>query len=380
MIIFMRSRSKITVILDLHIHSPYSAATSPTISLHDIALQARRLRIDVMGTGDCLHPAWLENIKRYLKFNKKTGLLFLPDYEDISFIPTVEVNCIWDRTKEAHILLVFPADSHMIEAVRKEIDDYSSVNQQGRPTIVSSPRDLFKTIKSISDSILFIPAHVLTPWYGILGYKIGYKSAEEAFDGFQPDALETGLSASGEMIEMITSAYPLVSNSDAHSVSKIGREVTLITGFNGKPAEISYTNIFHSIKKGENTTIEYPPQLGKYYLTGCRKCGIPLEMNGNPRSFKCPHCKKRIVQGVRDRMLDLKTKDITWENLYLQPDDGKIVTPIPDRVRNYYNYFEKEVKIVPGFDGEFGHVEEEDKSKKSNKKQEYQRKQMGLFK
>jgi PHP family Zn ribbon phosphoesterase len=51
---------------DLHIHSKYSRATSKALDLEHIAWWAVRKGIRVVGTGDCVHPAWLAEIKEKL--------------------------------------------------------------------------------------------------------------------------------------------------------------------------------------------------------------------------------------------------------------------------------------------------------------------------
>src|SRR5579859_6786879 len=48
---------------DLHVHSKYSRATSRDLDLEHLAWWAARKGIAVVGTGDCVHPAWLAEIK-----------------------------------------------------------------------------------------------------------------------------------------------------------------------------------------------------------------------------------------------------------------------------------------------------------------------------
>jgi len=328
------------MILDLHVHSPYSHGASEYITLYAMVQQASTLGIDVLGTGDCLHPEWLSNIKTTLKIDKDSGLLYIPTY-DVKFMLTTEINCIWGKNKQAHILLVIPSDSKVLDQIVKVVELYGN-NFQGRPEVALTPKQLYDEIRNISVDTLFIPAHVLTPWFGILGSRVGYASVEEAFDGFDPDALETGLSADIAMVESIAPDFPLVSFGDAHSVKNLGREVTCM-GLK----EVSYSGIAGLIKHGFVWTYEMPPQLGKYYETGCRNCGVVAEgLN------KCPKCNKSIVKGVLARVNDLKVKDLTQYSYYLLPDDSSDkLTPIKGRAGFLYD-----IKFIPGYDGKFGMI------------------------
>ena len=48
---------------DLHIHSRHSRATSRDLDLEHLAGWAARKGIAVVATGDCVHPAWLAEMK-----------------------------------------------------------------------------------------------------------------------------------------------------------------------------------------------------------------------------------------------------------------------------------------------------------------------------
>lgn len=282
---------------DLHIHSPYSQATSKYITLQGIEKTAKEKGITVIGTGDCLHPNWLKLLQESLMYDNKTGLYTLTYGSEIYFIPTVEVCCNFSR-KKVHTLIVFP-DLESAEKARKGLAKYGNLDKNGRPDLSLSLKDLNEKLKTHIPDSLFIIAHCLTPWFGLFGSTNHIDSLYEVFDKNNlPDALETGLSACPSMIRSIPElqSIPLVSFSDAHSLNSIGREVT------GFDCELTYQNIKQNIQSGQVTTLEYPPQLGKYYLSGHRQCQI---FSFPDSSIFCPKCKKKKTLGVLRRVNQL---------------------------------------------------------------------------
>jgi PHP family Zn ribbon phosphoesterase len=55
------------VIADLHIHSPYSRATSKDITIRNLEKYARMKGVTLLGTGDFTHPKWIEILRNDLK-------------------------------------------------------------------------------------------------------------------------------------------------------------------------------------------------------------------------------------------------------------------------------------------------------------------------
>jgi len=304
---------------DLHIHSPYSTATSNHITPEAIVLECRKKGVDIIGTGDILVEAWEAEWKRYMDTS---------DTSDIQILPSVEV-CSINLNKQCHVLLIMGWEH--IRKVRKALKDWGNLSH-GRPSIYLNLHDLKDTVKSISDTILFIPAHCLTPWYGIMGYR--YSFTPEQVLSLQPDALETGLSASREMIWSISSlqSIPLVSFSDAHRIDKIGREVTMIPD----------TLTFHqSVKQKCYWTLECPPELGKYYLNGHRNCNISSDTD-----TLCPICNKLYTIGVKH--IISRYKDTT------PPIKDTYIIPLSDILRktrlNILNISSRELDILSGMD------------------------------
>ena len=152
----------------------------------------------------------------------------------------------------------------------------------------------------------FVTVHnCMTPWFAIFGSKSGFNSIEECFEDFSKYiyAMETGLSADPKMVWRIPDGrnVALISNSDAHSAQKIGREANVFD------TEISYPAIFEAIKTKNPQkflyTIEFFPQEGKYHYDGHRMCGISLSPAESKRYNNiCPNCGKPLTIGVLNRV------------------------------------------------------------------------------
>ena len=65
-------------IADLHIHSPYSRATSRESTLAGLLAWARIKGIQVIGTGDFTHPGWFSRLREELE-PAEPGLFRLKD-------------------------------------------------------------------------------------------------------------------------------------------------------------------------------------------------------------------------------------------------------------------------------------------------------------
>jgi uncharacterized protein (TIGR00375 family) len=146
-----------------------------------------------------------------------------------------------------------------------------------------------------------------TPWFSVFGSQSGVDTIEEAFEDKADKifALETGLSSDPAMNWMISSLdkYSLVSNSDAHSLDKLGREANLFD-----LSEVTYSALINAIKtrKGFVKTYEFYPEEGKYHYDGHRKCNIcwsPWE--SKKHGDICTVCRKKVTVGVLHRVADL---------------------------------------------------------------------------
>ncbi|RKY81096.1 DNA helicase UvrD, partial [candidate division KSB1 bacterium] len=315
-------------IADLHIHSHFSIATSKQLVPEYLDFWAALKGIKVVGTGDFTHPGWTKELKEKLvptgtglyKLNDKIrlDLPFLPDAEfdrDVSFILSAEISTIYKKNgkvRKVHHVILAP-DFETAEGIQAELAKREfNITSDGRPILGLDSRDLLELVLSVSEDILFIPAHIWTPWFSVLGSKSGFDTVQECYGDLSQYifAVETGLSADAPMlwINSTLDSYTLLSNSDAHSPERLGRNSNIFD------TDVSYNGIVDAIKKGDGTTfkgtIDLFPQEGKYHFDGHRKCGIrwsPLE--SLKHNGICTECGKPVTEGVLNRAAQLADRE-----------------------------------------------------------------------
>ena len=309
---------------DLHIHSPYARGTSKQLTFDNLARWARLKGIDVLATGDFTHPARFEETRAILR-DGGNGMF---THGGVHFVLGTEVNCNAEqdgRKRRVHLLILAPS-FETAARINGEFSTRGKLGSDGRPTLHLSPRELVEALKGIDDRVTIIPAHVWTPWFGLLGSKSGFDSLEECFGDLvgHVNAVETGLSSDPAMNWRIPSLdnVSLVSFSDAHSLPKLGREATV---FPGVP---SYDGMVDSLKTGRiEYTVEFFPEEGKYHFSGHRKCDTRLSPSDVATGgAACPECGRRITLGVMQRVEELAQRDVrTRRDLdgYSRGDGGR---------------------------------------------------------
>jgi uncharacterized protein (TIGR00375 family) len=166
--------------------------------------------------------------------------------------------------------------------------------------------DLLEATLDSGDGAYLVPAHVWTPWVGVLSATTGFDSIEACYGELARHifAVETGLSADPPMnwrVSLLDRFRP-VSYSDAHAPSRLGREATELA------TELDYFAIRHALQTGEGFqgTVEFFPEAGRYHLSGHKRCGIRLEpAEARQARLRCPVCGKRLTMGVLQRVEDL---------------------------------------------------------------------------
>jgi uncharacterized protein (TIGR00375 family) len=293
-------------IADFHIHSKYSRATSGEMDVEHLSRYAGIKGIALMGTGDFTHPFYLAELKEQLK-PLGNGLFIRGKTH---FILTAEVcNNFYagGSGKRMHTLLLAPG-FETVERINARLQGYGKLGSDGRPQLKLSARDLLKMVLDIDERCMVIPAHIWTPWFSLLGANAGFDSAEECFGDLIDHiyAVETGLSSDPPMNWRLSALdrFCLLSNSDAHSPSKIGREANLFD------TELDYDAIMTAIKTRDNgkflRTIEFFPQEGKYHYDGHRKCDVVLSPRESmSQQDRCPRCGRRLTVGVMHRVEEL---------------------------------------------------------------------------
>jgi len=407
-------------IADFHIHSKYSRATSKKLDLENLYVAAQIKGISVIGTGDFTHPAWWQEIQEKLEpaeeglFRLKSdlaracdGQVPVPCRRPVRFMLVTEISNIYKkegRTRKNHNLVFMP-DARSAEKFNRRLDAVGNIQSDGRPILGLDARNLLEIVLETNDRGYLIPAHIWTPWFSLLGSKSGFDAVEQCFDDLTPHifALETGLSSDPPMNWRVSNLdrFTLVSNSDAHSPAKLGREA------NRFDTDLSYGAIRRSMESADPDqflgTIEFFPEEGKYHVDGHRKCGFRCQPHKTQDlDGLCPVCGKPLTLGVLYRVEELADRsegtrpakaapyqnlipleDVLSETLQVGPKSQKVTQAYHQLIATFGSEFDilcdipldaleksripllaeavarmRQGRVIfdPGFDGEFGRV------------------------
>jgi uncharacterized protein (TIGR00375 family) len=298
------------IITDLHLHSKYSRATSKNMDILNLDKGARIKGIKILGTGDFTHPEWLKELKNHLE-PAESGLFKLKKVKsETRFILSSEISCVYSKKgkiRKIHLIVLAPS-FQAVEKLNIHLGWLGNLKADGRPILGLDAKELAKIIFNISEDFCLIPAHAWTPWFSIFGSKSGFNSIEECFEEYSKYifAIETGLSSDPPMNWRLSALdkLSLVSFSDAHSLTKLGREATVFE------TEVSYQAIIEAIKLKDPKkflyTIEFFPQEGKYHFDGHRFCNISLSPQESKKYNNiCPRCGRALTIGVLSRVEEL---------------------------------------------------------------------------
>lgn len=407
-------------IADLHIHSYLSRATARNLDLEHLYLWAQLKGITVVATGDFTHPQWFSEIRNKLEpaepglFKLRDELAEVVSQEvppqcraPVRFLLNVEISSIYKKTgrvRKVHNIVHAP-DLSVAEKINTRLARIGNIRSDGRPILGLDSKDLLETVLEISEDSFVVPAHIWTPWFSVFGSKSGFDSLEECFEELTPHifAAETGLSSDPAMNWRVSKldGITLVSNSDAHSPANLGREANLFD------TDLSYFAIRDALKTGDPAsflgTIEFFPEEGKYHFDGHRKCGIRLSPEETMHhQGLCPLCGNPVTIGVMYRVEELADRkegerpekfhpftsvlpltDILSEVFRVGPKSKKVQTHyhrllkelgpefdilrkvplkkieeagsplLAEAIRRMRN---QDVRIAPGYDGEFGKI------------------------
>jgi uncharacterized protein (TIGR00375 family) len=294
-------------IADFHLHSKYSRATSKEMEVEALARWAKKKGITLLGTGDFTHPTYFAELRAKLE-PLGNGLLKLKKGDEgIRYLLTTEVSNIYTqggKVRRIHTLIFAPT-FEVAEAIRSKLGNLGKLSSDGRPIFSFAAKELVKMILDISADCLIVPAHAWTPWFSIFGANSGFDSIEECFGEMTPHihVIETGLSSDPEMNWRLSALDPitLISNSDAHSPNRLGREA------NTFDCALDYREIVETIRKKDRKkflfTIEFFPEEGKYHYDGHRQCGVIFSPSQTKASqYLCPQCRKKLTVGVMHRV------------------------------------------------------------------------------
>mgnify|MGYP001579990152 CR=1 FL=1 len=396
---------------DFHVHSRFSRATSKDLTIPNLDRWAAIKGITVMGTGDFTHPAWVQDMKQYLE-PAEEGLYKLrrpKGSEDTPtrFVLSSEISCIYSKggaVRRIHLIVLAPS-LQAAENINTRLGWQGNLKADGRPILGIDAKEVVKIALDASPECIVIPAHAWTPWFSVFGSKSGFNSLEECFDEYTKYiyAIETGLSSDPAMNWRLSAldSIAVISNSDSHSLAKIGREANV---FN---TELSYAGIAEAIKKKDPSrflfTVEFFPEEGKYHYDGHRLCGVSMKPEESKRHNNiCPKCARPLTIGVLNRVDELADRPggfrpagaIPFKSFVPLEEiiaDALGIGTVSKRVRDEYEKLiratgsefhilldadpstlenatlpeiaegimrvrEGRVKIEPGFDGEYGKI------------------------
>ena len=349
------------MIADLHIHSRFSMATSKEGTPENLDFWARKKGISLIGTGDFTHPVWREELKERL-VSEGNGLYRLRDEyvkeesrkfpgEGTRFVVSGEISSIYKKngkTRKIHNVILLPS-LEAADAMAQRLEKIGNIHSDGRPILGLDSHDLLEMMLDVCPEGILIPAHIWTPHFSVLGAKSGFDSVEECFEELAPyiHALETGLSSDPAMNWRISKLdrYQLVSNSDAHSPSKLGREANLLD------IDCSYEGLYRALQTGEGLegTVEFFPEEGKYHFDGHRKCGVSLSpVEAERLGGICPVCGKKLTMGVDHRVEQLADR----AEGFVKKDGKKYesLVPLPEVISACMGYSTASKKVQGCFE------------------------------
>jgi len=284
------------------------------MDLENLDKWAKIKGISVLGTGDFTHPEWFSNLKEKLEPAEPGLFKFKNSDSQTRFILTVEISSIYTKGGKVRKIhnLIFAPSFEIAEKINAHLGWVGNLKSDGRPILGLDSKELAKIVFNISEDCFLVPAHIYTPWFSLFGSKSGFDSLEECFEEYSKYiyAGETGLSSDPPMswrnsaLDRIT----LISNSDAHSAPKIGREANVFD------TELSYSAIIGAIKSKDPQkflyTIEFFPQEGKYHYDGHRNCEVCLSPQESKKYNNiCPVCGRPLTIGVLNRVDKLSNRE-----------------------------------------------------------------------
>lgn len=407
-------------VADFHVHSSFSRATSQQMNLENLYRWAQLKGVTVVGTGDFTHPQWFKELQKKL-VPAEPGLFSLRSEhcraveEDVPescraqvrFMLSGEISSIYkkhDKTRKVHNLICF-SDLDSASRFTRRLEKIGNVTSDGRPIVGLDSKDLLHMALDTSPECLFVPAHIWTPHFSVLGASSGFDSLEECFEELtcHISAVETGLSSDPPMNWRVSALdrVTLVSNSDAHSPDRLAREANVFS------TELSYQAIIaaltHPEHGGFQGTIEFFPEEGKYHLDGHRDCAQRLTPEETAtHGGRCPGCGRKVTVGVMHRVMELADRphgfsdaarpifhsliglsEILAEVLGVGEKSKKVLLEYYRLLRLYGNELfilmdcplsslkscgisllpeaidrvrTRRVKVLPGYDGEYGKV------------------------
>lgn len=344
--------------VDLHVHIGRSSegkeikrATSKNLTFENIAYDAfYRKGIGVIGVVDAISPYVICDIEKLIDKGelcemKEGGMEYRGGQ---TILLGAELETHERKGCSAHSLCFFPTlkqIKNFANTMCKHIKNIYLCSSMSRLTA----QELFNIVDSHGG--ILIPAHVFTPhksFYGNCCDSLLEVFSSDAFDKIP--AVELGLSSDSMMASQLSELdrKAFISNSDAHSLIKMGREYNVF-----KMEAPNYNEILKALKgvegRGVQANFGLDPKLGKYHRTYCLVCDSIVE--GQPPVLKCSVSDKHsVVVGVKDRLEVIK--DRNEPNMNERPPYNYQI-PLdflpgvgPKTIEKLINHFGSEMKVI----------------------------------
>lgn len=302
--------------VDLHIHigradngAPVKITAARDLTFANICFEAtKRKGIHVIGVVDCASPPVQEDIRRMIQQGEliplKQGGLRYQDQSTVFLGAEVEVNA---GDGVAHFLCYFPYLEQMEQFSTVAAHYIKNINLSSQKARLDL-EGLWRIVNDLGGVV--IPAHAFTPHKGLYGnctHSLTTVLSPEAIASIP--AIELGLSSDSQLADLISELgdKTFLTNSDAHSLPKIGREYNLI-----QMVEPNFKELLMALRRQEGRQVVrnygLNPVLGKYHRTYCHGCDRPVEVA--PPMDYCPGCQGQdITLGVLDRIYQVKDRD-----------------------------------------------------------------------
>ncbi|MCH5584199.1 endonuclease Q family protein [Shimazuella sp. AN120528] len=304
------------IFADLHIHLgrtesnlPVKITAARNMTFHHVVQEASGNKgLSMIGIIDAHSPPVQEEIQAGItqgiyQEHPNGGII----YQNTVCLLGVEVECREPNTGPFHMLAYFPT----LEAIKQ----FTAWLQLHMKNVQLSTQRLYQPVLAFMKKVkslqgLVVPAHIFTPFKSLYGSAT--TSIRNLLDISLLDAVELGLSADTYMADQISelATLPFLTNSDAHSLPKIGREYNEFL-----VEEPSFQEFTHVLKQKRDRKIVanygLNPRLGKYYQTFCLVC----ELQKEKAKQTCPACGSiKEVTGVKDRIAMIKDQPSTSPN------------------------------------------------------------------
>lgn len=341
---------------DLHIHigstsqgQPVKISGSRDLTFQNIAKEARdRKGIQLAGIIDCHSPGVQQDIRECLDSGE---MVELADggisYQGTTLLLGSELEFREPNMGPAHVLVFFPHFANIVaftEWLKPVMKNVNLSSQRAHAPVIEIQKEVYRR------GGMMIPAHIFTPHRSIYG-----TCAPRIDDVLDPKLLhgvELGLSADSEMAGLLSELdqFTILTNSDAHSLKKIGREYNKLLLH-----EPTYREFEKALLRLEGRKVignyGLNPKLGKYHRTHCKSCGNVMNENEFVIGV-CPHCgSTKIVTGVMDRILSIADRAQSQIPAHRPPYHYQVPLEFipglgPAKLRSLLEHFGTEMNIL----------------------------------